>query len=90
MQLVDTELPMALLNIFCSKCSPFTQLMIMSLISRKGGLIMVGQILLIMTSSYWVAISYPIIFLAMFVLQKVYLSTSRQLRKMDLENKAPL
>ncbi|PYH86149.1 P-loop containing nucleoside triphosphate hydrolase protein [Aspergillus uvarum CBS 121591] len=71
-QLVDTELPMALLNIFCS------------------GLIMLGQILLIMTSSYWVAISYPVIFLVMFVLQKVYLRTSRQLRKMDLENKGPL
>ncbi|OJJ95656.1 hypothetical protein ASPACDRAFT_1875772 [Aspergillus aculeatus ATCC 16872] len=72
MQFVDTELPMALLNIFCS------------------GLIMLGQILLIMTSSYWVAISYPVIFFVMFVLQKVYLRTSRQLRKMDLENKAPL
>ncbi|RAH78385.1 ABC multidrug transporter [Aspergillus japonicus CBS 114.51] len=71
-QFVDTELPMALLNIFCS------------------GLIMLGQILLIMTSSYWVAISYPVIFLVMFVLQKVYLRTSRQLRKMDLENKGPL
>lgn len=45
---------------------------------------------LIGVGSIYAAISFPIILLALYVIQKVYLRTSRQLRHMDLETKAPL
>jgi ATP-binding cassette, subfamily C (CFTR/MRP), member 1 len=45
---------------------------------------------LIGAGSYWAAISFPILLLALFVVQKIYLRTSRQLRLLDIEAKAPL
>ena len=41
-------------------------------------------------SSYYVAISFPLLGLLYFYLQRGYLRTSRQLRFLDLEQKAPL
>ncbi|VUC23751.1 unnamed protein product [Clonostachys rosea] len=55
-----------------------------------SGLILVGRMLLIMNTSYWLALSFPLIILALGVLQSVYMSTSRQLRHLDLETKSPL
>lgn len=72
LQMVDSELPLAALNIACS------------------GLIVVGQMLLIMNTSYWLALSFPGIILVLWILQSVYLRTSRQLRHLDLETKSPL
>lgn len=72
LQMVDSELPLAALNIACS------------------GLIVVGQMLLIMNTSYWLALSFPGIILVLWILQGVYLRTSRQLRHLDLETKSPL
>jgi ABC-type multidrug transport system fused ATPase/permease subunit len=40
--------------------------------------------------SVYAAISFPIVLAALYIIQKVYLRTSRQLRLMDLETKAPL
>ncbi|KAJ5190136.1 multidrug resistance-associated protein [Penicillium cinerascens] len=45
---------------------------------------------LIATGSKYVAISLPFLILAVFLLQHVYLKTSRQLRLLDLESKSPL
>jgi ABC-type multidrug transport system fused ATPase/permease subunit len=45
---------------------------------------------LIGVGSIYAAISFPIILAALYLIQKVYLRTSRQLRLMDLETKAPL
>jgi ABC-type multidrug transport system fused ATPase/permease subunit len=45
---------------------------------------------LIGLGSTYAAISFPLILLALYFVQKYYLRTSRQLRLMDLETKAPL
>ncbi|KAH6855473.1 ABC transporter [Chaetomium sp. MPI-CAGE-AT-0009] len=49
-----------------------------------------AQMALIGYGSVYAAISFPIVLLALYLIQKVYLRTSRQLRFMDIETKAPL
>lgn len=49
-----------------------------------------AQMALIGVSSKYAAISFPIVLALLFGIQKVYLRTSRQLRYLDLEAKAPL
>ena len=50
----------------------------------------ISQMILIGISSTYAAISYPVVIGALYFVQKVYLRTSRQLRFLDLEAKAPL
>lgn len=50
----------------------------------------IAQMALIGVGSIYAAISFPIVLLALFLVQKFYLRTSRQLRLMDIETKAPL
>ncbi|KAI0389430.1 putative ABC multidrug transporter [Xylariaceae sp. FL0594] len=70
--LVDTELPNALLNtLFCV---------------FQG----LGQAAVMLTTSPYLAISYPFVAVILYILQKFYLRTSRQLRLLDLESKSPL
>ncbi|TRX88968.1 hypothetical protein FHL15_010090 [Xylaria flabelliformis] len=52
--------------------------------------ISIGQAAVIASSAPYLAISYPFIGALMYVLQKFYLRTSRQLRLLDLEAKSPL
>jgi ATP-binding cassette subfamily C (CFTR/MRP) protein 1 len=49
-----------------------------------------GMAAVIASSSPYLAISYPFIFVLLYVIQKFYLRTSRQLRLLDLEAKSPL
>ncbi|KAJ5160374.1 uncharacterized protein N7482_007378 [Penicillium canariense] len=49
-----------------------------------------AQIALIGVSSKYAAISFPFVLGILFLIQKMYLRTSRQLRYLDLEAKAPL
>ncbi|KAJ5740717.1 hypothetical protein N7493_000589 [Penicillium malachiteum] len=49
-----------------------------------------AQMALIGVGSKYAAISFPVVLGALFVIQKLYLRTSRQLRYLDLETKAPL
>ncbi|KUJ11330.1 ABC transporter [Mollisia scopiformis] len=49
-----------------------------------------GMAAVIASSSPYLAISYPFIFVILYVIQKFYLRTSRQLRLLDLEAKSPL
>ncbi|KAG0155381.1 hypothetical protein PDIDSM_06070 [Penicillium digitatum] len=49
-----------------------------------------AQMALIGVSSKYAAISFPLVLGHLFLIQKVYLRTSRQLRYMDIEAKAPL
>lgn len=44
----------------------------------------------IATASPWLAISYPLLFAILYVIQSFYLRTSRQMRLLDLEAKSPL
>lgn len=50
----------------------------------------IAQTTLIGVASPYTAISFPIVIVALYFIQKFYLRTSRQLRFMDLEAKAPL
>ncbi|KAB5582941.1 ABC transporter [Coniochaeta sp. 2T2.1] len=52
--------------------------------------IAVGMAAIIATSSPYIVVCYPIIVGILFVIQKFYLRTSRQLRLLDLEAKSPL
>ncbi|KAK3386815.1 ABC transporter [Podospora didyma] len=49
-----------------------------------------GLAAVIATSSPYLAASYPVLVGALYLIQKVYLRTSRQLRLLDLEAKSPL
>ena len=49
-----------------------------------------GLAAVIVSSSYWLVFAYPLIFSALYFIQKFYLRTSRQLRLLDLEAKSPL
>ncbi|AEO61238.1 ABC transporter [Thermothelomyces thermophilus ATCC 42464] len=49
-----------------------------------------AQMALIGYGSVYAAISFPVVLVSLYIIQKVYLRTSRQLRLMDLETKAPL
>ncbi|KXG45668.1 ABC transporter, integral membrane type 1 [Penicillium griseofulvum] len=49
-----------------------------------------AQMALIGVSSKYAAISFPIVLGILFLIQKMYLRTSRQLRFLDIEAKAPL
>ncbi|ETS77081.1 hypothetical protein PFICI_10955 [Pestalotiopsis fici W106-1] len=72
LNLIDTELPDAVLNtLFC--------------VSQA-----IGQAAVMLTSSPYLAISYPFLGALLYIVQWFYLRTSRQLRLLDLEAKSPL
>ncbi|KAI8955491.1 P-loop containing nucleoside triphosphate hydrolase protein [Xylaria longipes] len=72
LNLIDTELPNALLNtLFCVFQA-------------------IGKAAVMLTSSPYLAISYPFIGVLLYVVQRLYLRTSRQLRLLDLQSKSPL
>ncbi|KAK6517411.1 hypothetical protein TWF281_004068 [Arthrobotrys megalospora] len=52
--------------------------------------IVVAQAILISSASAYIAICFPALILAFYTVQKYYLRTSRQLRLLDLEAKAPV
>ncbi|KAI0503440.1 putative ABC multidrug transporter [Xylaria bambusicola] len=72
LNLVDTDLPGALLNTISSV------------------FVAIGQAAVIASAVPYLAISYPVIGAILYVLQRFYLRTSRQLRLLDLEAKSPL
>lgn len=49
-----------------------------------------GMAAVIATASPYVAVMYPVLVLVLWVLQRFYLRTSRQMRLLDLEAKSPL
>ncbi|KAF2001413.1 multidrug resistance-like protein [Amniculicola lignicola CBS 123094] len=53
-------------------------------------LTVLGQIGLIASASYYIAASFPALFAMYYFVQKYYLRTSRQMRFLDLEEKAPV
>lgn len=50
----------------------------------------IAQMILIGIASVYAAISFPIVITVLYFIQKLYLRTSRQLRFLDIEAKAPL
>ena len=49
-----------------------------------------AQMILIAVGSYYAAVSFPFLVAALYLIQRFYLRTSRQIRFMDLEAKSPL
>ncbi|KAL4766171.1 putative ABC multidrug transporter [Aspergillus foveolatus] len=72
LQLIDMELPVAVINTFAILVLCIFSMIFMGIASK------------------YAAISFPIVLLVIYAIQKVYLRTSRQLRFLDLEAKAPL
>jgi len=52
--------------------------------------VVLGQAIVIALASPYLAICYPFLLAVLYFIQKVYLRTSRQLRFLDLEAKAPM
>ncbi|GFP57561.1 ABC transporter FGM5 [Trichoderma asperellum] len=52
--------------------------------------ISIGTAVVVATASPYIAISYPFVVALIWLIQKLYLPTSRQLRLLDLETKSPL
>jgi ATP-binding cassette subfamily C (CFTR/MRP) protein 1 len=52
--------------------------------------ICIAQALLIASATFYVALCFPVLIAVFYVIQKYYLRTSRQLRLLDLEEKAPV
>ncbi|KAF2267153.1 hypothetical protein CC78DRAFT_566318 [Lojkania enalia] len=50
----------------------------------------IGQMILIAIASPFAAISFPLVIISVYLIQRFYLRTSRQLRFLDLEAKSPL
>ena len=50
----------------------------------------IGQAILIATASVYIAIAFPALVAVYFIIQRYYLRTSRQLRLLDIEQKAPV
>ncbi|KAK0701168.1 P-loop containing nucleoside triphosphate hydrolase protein [Apiosordaria backusii] len=50
----------------------------------------IAQMALIGVGSIYAAISFPIVLITLYLVQKFYLRTSRQIRLIDIETKAPL
>ncbi|KAF6842276.1 ABC multidrug transporter [Colletotrichum musicola] len=50
----------------------------------------IGKAILIASASWYIAISFPFLILVFYYIQRAYLRTSRQLRFLDLEEKAPV
>lgn len=54
------------------------------------GFLCLAQIILVGVAASYAAISFPFLFVFLYCIQRVYLRTSRQLRLLDIEAKAPL
>lgn len=50
----------------------------------------IAQIILIFISSWYIATAIPVLMAVLYVVQRIYLRTSRQLRFLDIEAKSPL
>ncbi|KAL2871704.1 P-loop containing nucleoside triphosphate hydrolase protein [Aspergillus lucknowensis] len=49
-----------------------------------------AQMILVGVASVYAAIAFPVVLISLYAIQKVYLRTSRQLRLLEIEAKAPL
>jgi ABC-type multidrug transport system fused ATPase/permease subunit len=102
LNLIDTELPTSLLNTLYSVSLLIGHLISrlgryyhpafkkFNLTPNYQVFQAIGQAAVILTSSPFMAISYPFLAVLLFFLQVFYLRTSRQLRLLDLEAKSPL
>ncbi|KAF4634157.1 hypothetical protein G7Y89_g3952 [Cudoniella acicularis] len=53
-------------------------------------LTLIAQLALVASASFYMLAAFPVLFIAIYAVQRVYLRTSRRIRHLDLETKAPL
>ncbi|KAK6542686.1 hypothetical protein TWF694_006630 [Orbilia ellipsospora] len=81
----------SLVNRFTQDISLIDRVLALALMCSVSNLfIAIGQAVLISSASAYIAISFPALILAFYLVQKYYLRTSRQLRMLDLEAKTPV
>ncbi|KAK6510125.1 hypothetical protein TWF481_004839 [Arthrobotrys musiformis] len=81
----------SLVNRFTQDLGLIDRQLLIALMCCVSNLFMVvAQAILISSASGYIAISFPALILAFYTIQKYYLRTSRQLRLLDLEAKAPV
>ncbi|KAF7933004.1 uncharacterized protein EAE97_008771 [Botrytis byssoidea] len=79
------------LNRFSQDMSLIDMELLIGIVDTFAGTFMaVAQAILIATGAKYVGVILPFIIGTLYILQKVYLKTSRQLRLLDLESKSPL
>jgi ABC-type multidrug transport system fused ATPase/permease subunit len=90
--MVDNNLPLALVVSLASKSQQRQNFNkpAHKIRTNTGFLGVIAKAGLLAASSYYVAISFPFLGALYFYLQRGYLRTSRQLRLLDLEEKAPV
>jgi len=88
MTLIDGPLPNSTVLTFSCRCKAFDSHLY--LLTNTAALQCLAQIALISTGSTYMALTCPVLLLAVFLLQKFYLRTSRQMRFLDLECRSPL
>ncbi|KXJ87085.1 ABC transporter [Microdochium bolleyi] len=66
------------------------QLPLSVLICVGHSLAVIGQAGLIASASGWIALSYPMLFAVFYYVPSYYVRTARQMRTLDLEEKAPI
>jgi ATP-binding cassette subfamily C (CFTR/MRP) protein 1 len=90
LMLIDMELPITALNTFASKYDHVQTRHTKSDKTATAFMLCIAQMILIAVAAPFAAISFPIVGLSVYFIQKFYLRTSRQLRFLDLEAKSPL
>lgn len=89
LQLADIQLPLAFQVVVTSEPN-FDSLHLLSFTDTPDLLIGITQAGLIASASGWIALSYPFLFAVFYLIPKYYVKTARQMRSLDLEEKAPL
>lgn len=84
--MVDNNLPLALV---VTLASTFTLIHAQIILTAAAFFGVIAKAGLLAASSYYIAISYPFLAVLYYYMQRAYLRTSRQLRLLDLEEKAP-
>ncbi|GKZ27194.1 hypothetical protein AbraCBS73388_003838 [Aspergillus brasiliensis] len=92
MELIDMTLPLVASMFLTGNAVPFpfsrffTELMLVT----TGFASCVVKLVILCIVSKYLAVAVPVLLVSLVILQKYYLSTSRQVRLLDLEAKAPL
>ena len=91
MELIDMDLPSTALNYTSSILpSPNNVFFSRPLTTIKAAISCLAQVIILAIFSRSLAIAVPIVFALLYVLQRFYLQTSRQMRLLMIEAKAPL
>ncbi|GKT91859.1 ABC transporter [Colletotrichum tofieldiae] len=92
MQLLDMDLPAAMVNYTSSQCFPFSinSLGYETLTSLTAAVSVLAKIIILAVFSQYLGATLPLLGAVLYVLQRFYLQTSRQVRLLGIEAKAPL